>query len=440
MPRALTTTILAVALSLLAAVPPASGQRGYDYVDISNPFLRKIPIAVPAFKTVPPGHRRLSERGAEILAENLGFTGYFQIIDPRQYTWDPRRSGITQRDLVFTDWTRLGAELLVTGGIRVTDQIIEMELRLFDTVKGEMLVGKRYKGWIKDQQRMIRRFCNEIIHYLTGEWGFFDSKIAFVSTGTGNKEIYICDFDGENPKQVTRHKSISLTPAWSSEGEWLAYTSYARGVPEIHIRGMGGGQGTIISQKGLNTTPDWVPGKGMLAATLSHTGDQNIFLVSREGRIIRQLTENIGIDTSPSWSPDGTRFAFVSDRAGSPQIYVKDTGSGSVRRLTFQGRYNTQPSWSPKGDQIAYSSFAGSEINIQVIDTQGRSPIQLTRGARQNEAPSWSPDGSMIVFSSNREGAFRIYVMTAYGTDQRRLLTLPGEQTNPKWSPRITNN
>ncbi len=431
--------IVCIAIAALFLVPN-TGRAAYDYVDISNPSLQKIPLAVPVFHTPSGRPLQVAEDAADDLARNLDFTGYFQILDRHRFLVGPNQGGVAAGEIAFKDWTRIGAELLVTGLVRVEEGLIEMELRLFDAVKGEQLVGKRYKGWPRDRQKMIRRFCNEIIHSLTGEWGYFDSRVAFISNGSGNKEIYISDFDGEDAKRFTHHNSITLFPAWSSDARKIAYTSYARGGPDLFIRPLTGREIVVVSKERLNTTPAWIPGKNGLAATFSFTGDQEIHLVSPGGNVTQNLTDHRGIDTSPAFSPDGASMAFVSDRSGSPQVYIRDMGGGQARRLTFQGRYNTQPSWSPRGDLIAYSSMEGGEINIYVIDTAGRRPRRLTQGAGRNESPDWSPDGSMIVFSSTREGSSRIYVMTAYGTDQRRLLTLPGEQTSPKWSPRLSRN
>jgi TolB protein len=315
-----------------------------------------------------------------------------------------------------------------------------MELRLFDTFKGRRILGKKYSGKREDQRRIIHRFCSEVIQYLTGSRGVFSSKIAFVSNGSGNKEIYSVEFDGYFPQQLTRNHSITLFPAWSSNGQYLAYTSYKQGKPDLFIKNLAEMKEISIAKKGLNMTPAWVPGKFELAATLSFSGDQEIYLLTGSGKIIKRLTNMQGSDISPAWSPDSKKLAFVSNRSGNPQIYIQNMDSGKVRRLTYEGKYNTQPSWSPRGDKIAYASFGDNHHNIFVIDIEGRQPIQLTYESGDNEAPSWSPDGSLIVFSSTREGPSRLYVMTASGTDQRRLLVLNGEQTNPKWSMNDFNN
>ena len=408
---------------------------GYDYIDITHPFLRKIPIAIPVFKKVHPDDatERLSRTASNLLAETLDFTGYFKILDRAAFLVD-MQTVTALAHVNFHNWTSIGAELLVTGGVLIQDDQVEMELRLYDTFKEKLLVGKRYKGLIKDQRKIVRRFCSEIIFFLTGDKGIFNSEIAFVSKNSGNKEIYICEFDGYSPRQVTHLKSITLSPKWSSDGKWLAYTSYAKGKADLYIKHLREKRGTVISKKGTNITPAWVPDKFVLAASLSFSGDPEIYLLTGTGKIIKKLTKKRGIDVSPTWSPDGKHMAFVSKRSGTPQIYVKNTVSGAVRRLTFEGRYNTQPSWSPKGDKVAYSGMESGRNNIFVIGIDGQGPIQLTHDSGDNEAPSWSPDASLIVFSSTREGPSRIYVMTAYGTDQRRLLALRGEQSQPDWS------
>ncbi|MGD8946402.1 MAG: Tol-Pal system beta propeller repeat protein TolB, partial [Desulfobacterales bacterium] len=377
---------------------------------------------------------------ADLLSAGLEFTGYFKLLDRGAFLFDPKKDGILSLEINFQNWTVVGAELLITGLFQFNDGRITMELRLFDTFKGRRILGKKYTGTVNDQRKMIHRFCGEVINYLTGNQGVFESKIAFVSTGTGNKEIYTCEFDGYNPNPVTRNRSISLFPSWSSDSRFLAYTSYKAGKPDIFIKNLASQDEKTVARDGINITPAWAPGKFELAATLSYSGDQEIYLLTGSGKIIKRLTKMRGSDVSPTWSPDGKKLAFISNRAGTPQIYIQDLASGKAKRLTYEGNYNTQPCWSPLGDKIAYTSMVDGLHNIFVIDVEGQEPVQLTYEAGDNEAPSWSPDGSLIVFSSNREGPTRLYMMTAFGTDQRRLLKMKGEQTNPKWSMNNFNN
>lgn len=418
------------------------GAAEYDYIDISNPFLRKIPLAVPWFKNISGKQdlEALSVKLPDLLSDTLEFTGYFKMLDRQAFLMDSKNPDILASHINFRNWTTIGAELLITGGILEKDGLMVTELRLFDTIKGKLMVGKRYKGGTDDTLRMIRRFCGEVMVHLTGHRGVFDSKIAFLSSLSGKKEIYISDFDGHNSKQFTRHENITLFPAWSSDGKWMAYTSYAKGQPDLYIRNLTKNRVATLDKQGIQITPAWVPGKFELAATLSFSGDQEIYLLTGGGKIIKRLTNSRGIDVEPTWSPAGKQMAFVSKRSGTPQIYIKDMTSGRVRRLTFQGRYNTQPEWSPKGDKIVYSAMDAGRIDIYTIEVDGGNRVKLTENQGDNEAPSWSPDGSLIVFNSTREGRSKIYIMTAFGTDQRRLISMPGEQTNPKWSPSVISN
>ena len=421
---------------------PSLSWAEYDVIDITKPFLRKIPLAVPLFKNaVGSGEEeQSSQEAAEFLSDSLDFTGYFKLLDRGAFLFDPETNGVTETDLNFQNWTVVGAELLVTGYYRLNGDDISIELRLFDTFKARRVLGKKYTGKVANQRDIILRFCTEVIKYLTGGEGIFGSEIAFVSNGTGNKEIYISAFDGYNPRRLTTNNAITLFPAWSSDGKWLAFTSYKAGNPDLYIRDLAKAQESKVSKQGINITPTWAPGKFELAATLSFSGDQEIYLLTGSGKIIKRLTKSRGIDVTPTWSPDGKKIAFVSNRSGNAQIYIKDLATGRVNRLTYEGQKNTQPSWSPRGDKIAYTSQIDGEHHIFTIGTDGQNPVQLTYEPRDNESPSWSPDGSLIVFSSDREGPNRIYVMTAFGTDQRRLLVLAGEQTNPKWSMNHQNN
>jgi TolB protein len=442
--RLITATVWMLVMALMAMAGAAAAQSSsdaYQYIDIRNPFLRKIPLAVPFFKNLAGGVREEdgARKAADFLAGSLDFTGYFKILDRGAFLFDPQKSGMSATDINFQNWTVVGAELLVTGSYEQSGDAVRMDLRLFDTIKGRQIIGKRYEGNASETRKMILRFCAEVIYYLTGTKGIFNSRIAFVSTGSGKKEIYTCDFDGFNPTRLTYNDSISLFPSWSSDGQFIAYTSYKGGKPDIYIRNLADKRETVVSNEGMNITPVFMPDRFELAATQSFSGDQEIYLLTGTGKMIKRLTNSRGSDVSPTWSPDGRKIAFVSNRAGSPQVYVLDLDTGNERRLTFEGKYNTQPSWSPRGDKIAYSSQVGGFHQVFVIDADGQNPMQLTRNGGDNESPSWSPDGSLIAFSSTREGPSRLYVMTAFGTDQRRMLLLNGEQTNPKWSSGVFN-
>lgn len=423
-------------LGVFLGIPLSGICADYTYINIKNPFIRKIPVAIPDFKPLTQTGTETVDGAAarKIMEDALNFTGYLTAVDNALIKDASLAAGITRADIHFPDWTVTGAELLVTGGVTAQNGIISLQLRLFDTFKERLLVGKIYTGQRTDLRKMVHRFCGEISLFLTGKRGIFNSRIAFVSTVQGGKEIFACDFDGYNPEQVTHLNSITLSPAWSSDGQWLAYTSYVRGAPAIYVKNLKEKRGAMIEFKGLNITPDWHPGQFSLAACLSFSGDQEIYLLTGKGKVIKRITNSRGIDVSPDFSPDGKKITFVSRRSGTPQIYVQDIETGDVRRITYEGRYNTSPAWSPDGGTIAYVGSVDGQINIYLIGADGSSPRQLTSDAGDNEDPSWSPDGSLIAFSSTRQGDAKVFIMTAAGGEQRPLLTMKGQQTHPDWS------
>jgi len=427
-------------LVVMFAGTPRLCRGEYDYVNISDPFLNKIPMAVPVFKSMStdPAEMDIARRASDFTMDALAFTGYFKILDRAAFLEDLQTKGIDATHLNFDNWTDIGAELLVTGGVSVKGDVLKMELRLLDTFKAQLLLGKRYKGKPGDERKIVHRFCSELVYRLTGKRGVFESKIAFVSKTSGNKEIFICEFDGYDARQVTHSNALTLFPAWSSDGQSIAYTSYKKGNPDIYIKNLQDKTEKRISFEGINITPSWIPGKTRLGATLSFEGDEEIYLLTETGKIDKRITKNWGIDVSPTFSPEGQMMAFVSKRSGTPQIFIQNLENGNVRRLTFEGTYNTQPDWSPAGDRIVYSSMNNGKGDIFVIGDDGSGLTQLTHDSGSNESPSWSPDGSLIAFGSTRLGGkSRIFVMTASGTDQRVLLEISGEQTSPAWSPAI---
>ncbi len=441
--RFLLSAVLFMLAGLFFMAPDRLTAAPYDTIQVSNPFLNKTPIALPAFKalTGSPAEMKIGADARDILESGLAFTGYLKPVNPNAFLADPSKTGIQMSQIKFSDWTGIGAELLVTGGIEEKDGQVKLEMRLFDTFNTQLLKGKVYTGPPDQVRRMIHLFCAEVSHALTGSWGVFASKLAFVSTVDGNKEIFVSDFDGHNPTRITRHKNISLSPAWSSDGQWLAYVTYAGGKPDIYIRGLEQDQSTVINREGMNITPAWMPGKEVLAAALSFSGNQEIYLLTRKGEMITKVTSSWGINVSPQFSPDGGKLAFVSNRSGNPQIYIKDLTSSEVNRVTFQGKYNTSPAWSPDGKKMVYVGIEKNRIDLYLIrlDKGPGMPVQLTRDQGDNEDPAWSPDGNLIIFTSTRDGQGPgLFVMTAAGTDQRRLMKMPGRQTQPRWSKPMT--
>lgn len=407
-------------------------------IEITKPSLERLPIAIPDFKYQSAEQTNLARDMGALLGSDLDFSGIFRPLDPKGFPENPQTMGVTAGEIKFPDWRRAGADFMVRGMYQVQGGTVKMEARLFDVVGAKMLMGKVYEGDARDWRAMIHRLADEIIFALTGERGVFDTKIAFVQVNGKTKEIYVADFDGGNPVQVTRDNNLDLSPAWSPDGSRLAYVSFKEGNSRIFSVSLTDGSSRLIcGYKGLNISPAWRPGSGELAVTLSKDGNPDIYLVSSSGQVLQKLVHGFAISVSPDWSPDGRKLAYVSDETGSPQIYILDIASGHKSRLTFSGNYNTSPAWSPKGDWLAYSSRTGGHHNICIIKPDGSDNRQLTSGEGDNESPTWSPDGRMIAFSSTRQGGSAIYVLLTNGTGVRRLTRLGGSQELPDWSPRL---
>lgn len=420
-------------VAFFGAVAPVLADRAE--IIITNSAFERIPIAIPHFKTLGE-QPQMSREMAEMLANDLDFSGIFRPLDPKGFLEDPQTMGLTAGEIRFPDWKRLGADYMVRAAYQAQGGSVRLEARLFDVVSGKMVFGKVYEGDARNAIHMIHRLADDILFALTGERGFFDTKIAFVEVQGGTKEIYVCDFDGGNPIQVTRDRNINLSPTWSSDGRYIAFTSFREGPSKIFSLSVAdGSQRKLSDLPGIS--PAYKPGSSLLAATLTKGGQQDIYLLSQSGEVMQKLIQGWSINVSPSWSPDGSHIAFVSNETGNPQIYIADVASGQKRRLTFSGTYNTSPAWSPKGDFIAYSGTVGGRHNIFIIRPNGNENKQLTSGEGDNESPAWSPDGRMIAFSSTRQGGDAIWALATNGTGIRRLTRMSGSQEMPDWSPRL---
>jgi TolB protein len=399
------------------------------YLDITSANFRKVNMAVPYFvdKKRPESIQEGGKKMADLLGRALAFHGFVEIIPPSAY-------GGSQK----WDWPGLGAEYTILGQYEITNDGLVLEMRLNEIQSGHTILGRRYQTSISRHQESLKKFCDEIILQLTGERGVSQSRIAFVSTASGHKEIWLADVLGENVRQVTQHEYLAVSPRFSPDNQWLAYTSYHRNNPNLYITALNQLKTTraISHQKGLNMAPAWAPDSSVIAVTLSKSANPDLYLIDINGKELRRLTNGEGVNVSPTWSPDGKSLAFVSDRSGTPQIYVMNVATKSVQRITYIGNENTTPSWSPKGDWIAYTGRVSGSTHILMIKPEGGTPVQLTQTAGNHESPSWSPDGRQIVFSRKRNNKQEICAIFKNGMGLRPLFNLKGAQSNPQWSPR----
>jgi len=397
------------------------------YLDITAQDMRKVVVAVPWFTSSSgPGDVKQGTGMAELLAKGLEFHGFIQVLDPKRYGG--------RND---ADWKLLGADYVVLGSYEITDSGLMIEGRLLDVSQDRMLAGRRYRGSVKQQDDMVLRLCDALIEEFTGEKGISRSRIGFVSDATGKKEVYVANVLGLDMRQVTRHKHLVVSPRFSPDGNFLAYSSYHSGNQNLYLTDLRQGQVTraISRRKGMNLAPAWAPDGKSMIVTLSKDGSPDLYRIDREGKILQRLTKKAGINVSPTWSPDGKQIAFVSDRGGTPQVYIMDLKRHTVRRLTFEGGENTEPAWSPKGDMIAYTGLRQGEYQIFVVNPDD--PLatkQISSGPGDFESPTWSPDGKQIAFSRRKDGRQQICAMLKDGRDIRVLFNIPGNQSYPQWT------
>jgi TolB protein len=410
---------------------------GRIYIDINAPSVQKIKIAIPDFKNLTADGRsaELSTALMEVLTNDLDLSGYFSPMDKAAFLAEDSDT-LSPEEIRFKDWSVIGADLLLKGGYTCIGQSVEVDVRLYDVFWGRQILGKRFLGKTEEYRGLMHRIGNEIIYRLTGYKGIFLTKLAYVGTSTGKKEIYVCDYDGHNVQQITSDQSIALLPRWSPKGDKLLYNSYKDGAgPVLYLRDMDSGRTTKVSARaGLNIGAAWSPDGKKAALTLSYGDNPDIYTIDLTGRVINRLTEHWGINVSPTFSPKGDKIAFVSNRSGSPQIYVRDLETGTEQRLSFEGNYNTSPAWS-RLNRIAFAGGEEGDRNIYTVNADGTNLRRLTENQRNNEDPCWSADGRYIAFSSNRNGAYHLYIMNANGQNQRKVTFSKGEQTSPSWSP-----
>ena len=424
--------VVAAVMIYLCVPLPLFAAEGGEYIAIRKEGSDKIALAVNKLDAPVKEESRLAQSLDTIIHDGLDFTGLFTMISP-PLNVKSSNSG-EHAVLNFGALDSIGAAVYAGGAVTNTSGTISLDMEVYDTAGAKLLLKKTYNGKPQQLRAIGHAFCADLVELLTGKKSIFGSKIVFVSNKSGFKEIYECDFDGHELRQLTTSHSISLTPALSPDGRYLAYTDFSSGRPALSIKDRSDGKLSTINKSGISIDPGWRNSREV-ATTLSFEGDQEIYLIKADGSISRRLTSSKGIDLSPSFSPDGSKMAYVSDRNGLPQIFIEDLQSGQVNRLTFSGRYNTQPSWSPAGDKIAYTTWeSGSEINIFTTGIDGSGLQQLTESSGENESPSWSPDGRMIVFTSNRQGSKKLYIMGSTGENQRPLLQSDGEQMQPNWS------
>ncbi|HUK57440.1 MAG TPA: Tol-Pal system beta propeller repeat protein TolB [Nitrospiria bacterium] len=416
---------------LCAFARPAPGAE--VFLSATRSEAEKIPLGILQVAAPPTLVQRSSEIQT-VLESDLRRSQVFRVVHPTPFP--ELANGEEPTTEVIQKAGKQDVQAAVWIALSQKGEDLVLEGRVYDGKGGQMVMGKRYLGQAAYLRSIIHRFSDEIVFQYTGERGIAETRVAFGSLVTGNKELYLMDYDGYNVRKITNDRNLDLSPRWSPDGNWITYTSYRGGGPAIYTLDlMSGRLWKVVGYAGLNISPAWSPsGQGLLfAGTMD--GPAQIYWVDKEGKGLKRLTVDESDNLSPSWSPPGTEIAFTSNRGGSPQIYVMNADGSNVRRLTFAGDYNTTPAWSPKGTAIAYTCRVDGRLRICAISPDGSKTAQLTDGPGEDEAPTWSPDGKHLIFSSTRMSEGDLFMVNADGMDLERLTFSGAKNNNPAWSP-----
>jgi TolB protein len=418
--------------------PESSGSPSGEGIDIDVTGGSKrtlIPMAVPDTREPDGDTEGVAPRVQEILRHDLELSGFFKILPPDSFFFDPSEGGMSAVDIDFKNWFNVGAQGLIKSAVRVDGDQVVLDLKLFKVDTGERIELDWSGGAVPREkyEQKVHAFVNAVLKHYTGTTGIFGTRIAFVQKDdSGLKQIYTSELDGSNRVQVTNNNSINLLPSWGPGGQ-LYYTSYRHHNPDLWVY-HDGEHDKLSSQPGQNSGADYCG--GTVALTMARGGENaDIYLIDPEsGEVEERLTDNWSIDTSPSWSPDCSKIAFVSGRSGSPQIYAMDADGSNKKRLTYEGTYNTSPDWSPEGDEIAFTArdkYNRFDIFTVTLD---RTLTRLTQDQGNNEEPDFSPDGRYIIFSSDRGGqGERLWIMTSDGEIQKPLIPDESGFSAPVW-------
>ena len=430
-----------LAAALLASTPALAAP---IRVDINSGIAQPLPIAVPAFATAAPQPTEagttaeLGARVAQVISNDLKSSGLFRPIDPAAFT-----TTVSVADTVrpqFANWRTVAAQALVTGTVTANpDGTITVGCYAYDVFSAEELARQGFVTTAAGWRRAAHKCADLVYSRLTGETGYFDSRIVYVSeTGSKTKRIKrlaVMDQDGAGHRFLTSGQNLVLTPRFAPNQQTITYMSFEGNRPRVWLYTLGSGKQQAIGDfPNMSFAPRFSPDGTNLIFSMATGGNTDIFKLDIASRKLTRLTTQPGIDTAPSYSPDGSRIVFESDRGGSQQLYVMNADGSGQQRISFgEGRAAT-PVWSPRGDLIAFTRMTGGSFAIGVMKPDGSGERLLTN-AYQDEGPTWSPNGRVILFfRSPRGGPVDLWSVDLSGQNERKVPT-PLDGSDPAWSP-----
>ena len=440
-----TKTIKFILFALLVFLPGSAFSQ--ITVDITQGNVDPLPIAIPKFITLEAGQTNagsVEELGinmARVVEDNLERSGLFVPISHDAFIAPPRVSDIRPQ---FADWRAIAAQALVVGQVSLEpDGRLRVDFRLWDVFGESQMEGKRYYTPVSNWRRVAHVIADEIYSRLTGERGYFDSRIVYIDESGPQaarvKRLAIMDQDGANRRFLSDGEFLVLTPRFSPTEQEITYLSYFNNQPRVYLYNIESSRHEVLGDfPGMTFAPRFSPDGNYVVMTFAENGNSDIYIMDLRTRAIRRLTSHQGIDTSPSFSPDGERVVFNSNRGGSQQLYVMNIDGSDIRRISFgsgSARYGT-PVWSPRGDLIAFTKIGEGKFRIGVMRPDGTGERLLT-DSWQDEGPTWSPNGRVIMFfrqERNTAGGTSLWSVDLTGYNERRIPTLR-DASDPAWSP-----
>ncbi|AWJ89525.1 Tol-Pal system beta propeller repeat protein TolB [Azospirillum baldaniorum] len=432
---------LLLALGVAAPAPARAEVR----IDITKGVVEPLPIAITSFAGAGGREAQVGSDISKVVAADLERSGLFRPLDPKGFlqTPDQLRSGEPR----YQDWRAVGAQALVAGNTTAMgDGRMKVDFRLWDVAAGQYMQGLSYTATADSWRRIAHIIADAIYKRLTGEEGYFDTRIVYVAeSGPANarkKQLAIMDQDGENHQFLTDGKNLVLTPRFSPATQEITYMSYFNKKPRVYLFNIDSGRQEVLGDfVGMTFAPRFSPDGNKVVMSMAQNGNTDIYALDLRTRRQTQLTDSPGIDTGPSYSPDGQRIVFESDRGGSQQLYIMNADGSGQKRLTFgEGRYGT-PVWSPRGDLIAFTRQRGSSFALGVIRPDGTGERILTESFHV-EGPTWAPNGRVLSFfrdvpaGDGRGRSAKLYTIDVTGANERRVIT-PLDGSDPAWSPLI---
>jgi TolB protein len=417
-------------------------------VDITRGNLDPLPIAVSPLHVDPKSENRenikvkeLGDKISKIIENNFRSTGLFNPLAKDAFVQKPDIAHLKPR---FEDWRLIKAQALVTGKIIVKDEKLKVEFRLWDLTASKEMIALAFTTTPSNWRRVAHIISDKIYERLTGEDGYFDTRIIYVAESGPKdkrvKKLAIMDQDGANTKYLTLGNELVLTPRFNPANQLVTYLSYFRNLPRVYLLDIETGVQEVVGNfPGMTFAPRFSPVGKKIIMSFAKDGNSDIYTMDLESRVVERITDHSSIDTSPSYSPDGKYIAFNSDRSGLQQIYVMKSDGSNVKRVTFgNGLYGT-PVWSPRGDLIAFTKVRKGRFYIGVMRVDGTGERLLTENFYQ-EAPSWSPNGRVLVFyretKSGEKGegfSAKLWSIDITGYNERKIKT-ETDASDPSWS------